>query len=167
MFAADARWPTAAATAILIAVSGLAAEAQTARRDGIAELLRLAETGADKPPVPGRPQVKPDQQAQPQQPVDPRQGEAVFEQARRLMREIDGVLRDAAEHRSQAQKLPGRDEFILTPLWTETREDRETRIRGLLIPPLALSPMCPWWRCSARSRSCASTFVTSKRRLRP
>ena len=51
---------------------------------------------------------------------------------------IDGVLQDTAEQRGQAQKLPGRDEFILTPLWTETREDREKRIRNLLDSALSI-----------------------------
>ncbi|MCV5856265.1 hypothetical protein OFN53_37175, partial [Escherichia coli] len=51
---------------------------------------------------------------------------------------VDAILRDAADQRSEAQKLPGRDEFILTPLWTETREDREARIRGLLDSALGI-----------------------------
>ncbi|MDH4982806.1 hypothetical protein [Hyphomicrobium sp. D-2] len=139
MSAADVRWPTAAA-ALILAASSFAADAQTARRDGIAELLRLAETGADKSPASAQapPQTPGNAQAQPKQPADPREGDKAFEQARRLMREIDSVLRDAADHRAQAQKLPGRDEFILTPLWTETREDREARIRGLLDSALGI-----------------------------
>ncbi len=48
-------------------------------------------------------------------PKDPREGDEAYEQARALMRAIDAVLQDAAEQRGQAQKLPGRDEFILTP----------------------------------------------------
>lgn len=140
MSAADVRWPAAAAAAIILVASSFVAEAQTARRDGIAELLRLAETGADKAPASAQaqPQAPPSQQAQPKPPADPREGDKAFEQARRLMREIDGVLRDAADHRTQAQKLPGRDEFILTPLWTETREDREARIRSLLDSALGI-----------------------------
>ena len=51
---------------------------------------------------------------------------------------IDAVLQDTAEQRAEAQKLPGRDEFILTPLWTETREDREKRIRNLLDSALGI-----------------------------
>ena len=71
-------------------------------------------------------------------PKDPREGEEAYEQARRLMQAVDAILQDTAEQRSEAQKLPGRDEFILTPLWTETREDRETRIRDLLDSALGI-----------------------------
>jgi len=137
--AAAFRGPSA--VLVLAAAAGvlaLPALAQTAQRDGIAELLsksaqpiKVAETAE-----PGAPAAA----AQPAAPVpkDPREGEEAYEQARALMRAIDAVLRDAAEQRSQAQKLPGRDEFILTPLWTETREDRERRIRDLLDSALGI-----------------------------
>jgi hypothetical protein len=71
-------------------------------------------------------------------PKDPREGEQAYEQARQLMLAIDAVLQDTAQQRAEAQKLPGRDEFILTPLWTETREDREKRIRNLLDSALGI-----------------------------
>ena len=115
--------------------------AQTAKRDGIAELitksaqdLKVAETTTPAAPEAGAQAPAP----QAPEPKDPREGEEAYEQARRLMRAIDAVLEDAAEQRGQAQKLPGRDEFILTPLWTETREDREQRIRGLLDSALGI-----------------------------
>jgi hypothetical protein len=119
------------------------ASAQSALRDDIAELiekseqrLKLAETKpADTmgPPAPGaaaKPEIP--------EPKDPREGEETYEQARRLMLAIDAVLQDAAQQRTEAQKLPGRDEFILTPIWTETREDREKRIRNLLDSALGI-----------------------------
>jgi polyhydroxyalkanoate synthesis regulator phasin len=116
------------------------ASAQTAARDDIAELiaksekrLKVAETETLGPPKPGA-AAKP---AIPQ-PKDPREGEETYEQARRLMRAIDAILQDTAKQRTEAQKLPGRDEFILTPLWTETREDREQRIRNLLDSALGI-----------------------------
>ena len=71
-------------------------------------------------------------------PKDPREGEQAYEQARQLMLAVDAILHDTAEQRTEAQKLPGRDEFILTPLWTETREDREARIRNLLDSALGI-----------------------------
>ena len=138
---ADARWPRVAlAVAALVASTG-ALSAQSARRDAIADYLsapgsdrkleKVAETTAPAAkPVVGPP--APSAAAAAPEPKDPREGEQAYEQARQLMRAVDAVLRDAAEQRSEAQKLPGRDEFILTPLWTETREDREARIRGLL-----------------------------------
>ena len=124
--------------------------AQSAQRDGIADLIskssreveaeKVAETtlpaqaAVAGPPAPGAaPQA-----AAPIVPKDPREGEEAYEQARQLMLAVDAILQDTAEQRSEAQKLPGRDEFILTPLWTETREDREARIRKLLDSALGI-----------------------------
>ena len=119
--------------------------AQTAQRDGIAELIsktKVAETTpAAKPATPGAPGAAAPQMgppAPPPAPKDPREGELAYEQARQLMLAIDAVLQDTAQQRAEAQKLPGRDEFILTPLWTETREDREKRVRNLLDSALGI-----------------------------
>ena len=120
------------------------ASAQSAYRDGIAELIsrssdtiKVAEKNA--PPSPStKPQVAGPPAPNGAKPKDPREGEKNYEQARRLMRAIDAILKDTAQQRSEAQKLPGRDEFILTPLWTETREDREQRIRDLLDAALGI-----------------------------
>src|ERR1043166_5662167 len=87
------------------------------------------------PPGPGAPATP---MGPPAPPKDPREGEQAYEQARQLMLAIDAVLQDTAQQRTEAQKLPGRDEFILTPLWTETREDREKRIRALLDSALGI-----------------------------
>ncbi|MGZ5889868.1 MAG: hypothetical protein ACXWJS_04650, partial [Hyphomicrobium sp.] len=145
--AAGARRPILVLAAALAFASPLAA--QTAQRDGIAELIakapatKVAETttpgqpaapGAAPAPGTPAPQMGPPAPA----PKDPREGEQAYEQARQLMLAIDAVLQDTAQQRAEAQKLPGRDEFILTPLWTETREDREKRIRNLLDSALGI-----------------------------
>jgi hypothetical protein len=145
--AAGARRPILVLAAAIAFASPLAA--QTAQRDGIAELIakapatKVAETApAGQPAAPGAtpapgtpaPQMGPPAPA----PKDPREGEQAYEQARQLMLAIDAVLQDTAQQRAEAQKLPGRDEFILTPLWTETREDREKRIRNLLDSALGI-----------------------------
>src|SRR5690606_33783114 len=70
--------------------------------------------------------------------IDPREGDASYEQAKRLMRAIDDVLKDTAEQRSVASKLPKKDDFLLTPLWTETKEDREAKVRNLLDAALGI-----------------------------
>ena len=144
---AGARRPILVLAAAIAFASPLAA--QTAQRDGIAELIakapetKVAETTAPgQPAAPGAapapgtpaPQMGPPAPA----PKDPREGEQAYEQARQLMLAIDAVLQDTAQQRAEAQKLPGRDEFILTPLWTETREDREKRIRNLLDSALGI-----------------------------
>jgi hypothetical protein len=108
--------------------------AQTPPKDGIGDLLRTdAVTG---PPAAGPPAAE-------AAPADPREGEAGYEQARALMRAIDGILNDVAEQRAEAKKLPGRDEFLVTPLWTETKEDREDRIRQLLDATLGIVTEAP------------------------
>ena len=121
--------------------------AQTAQRDGIAELIsktKVAETTpAAQPAAPGASPATPAPQMgppapPPAPPKDPREGEQAYEQARQLMLAINSVLQDTAQQRAEAQKLPGRDEFILTPLWTETREDREKRVRNLLDSALGI-----------------------------
>ena len=150
---ADVSWPTAALAFAALFGSSISAGAQSAHRDGIAELIsksareakteKVAETtlpvasppSAANPSLVGPPAP---QAAAPAVPKDPREGEEAYEQARQLMLAVDAILQDTAEQRTQAQKLPGRDEFILTPLWTETREDREARIRNLLDSALGI-----------------------------
>ena len=116
-----------AAVALALCVLPLpgVAAAQTAARDTIAELLRKADT-AKPQTVQSAPQQKPAIEK------DPREGDPAFEQAQRLMKAIDAVLQDTAKNRAEAKKLPGKDEFLLPPIWTDTKEDREKKIRDLL-----------------------------------
>ncbi|MBU2533651.1 MAG: hypothetical protein KKB37_12990, partial [Alphaproteobacteria bacterium] len=118
--------------------------AQSSQRDRIADLITGSTATTDvhprlvqSTPAAGRQDANND--AVPPAPEkDPREGDKDFEQARDLMRAIDSILRDTAENRSKANKLPSKDEFILTPLWTETREDRERRIRDLMDSALGI-----------------------------
>ena len=108
--------------------------AQTSMRDSIAELLRKAETvnpqvAQTTPPAKTTPGA--DAKAIPVE-KDPREGDPAFEQAQRLMKAIDAVLQDTAKNRAEARKLPGKDDFLLPPIWTETKEDREKKVRDLL-----------------------------------
>ncbi len=114
------------------------AAAQSARRDAIGDLLnRPAEPGvqvAQSPPAASRgpAAAAPAPSAAPVAPPDPREGDAAYEQAQRLMKAIDSILQDTARNRSEAKKLPPESDFLMKPLWTETREDREKKIRDLL-----------------------------------
>jgi polyhydroxyalkanoate synthesis regulator phasin len=117
-----------ALTAGAVVLGTLDASAQTSRRDGISELL--AREGQPD----GQPNAAQTQAAD----RDAREGEATYEQARKLMRALDAVLEDAARNRTEARKLPSRSEFVVTPLWTETREDRERKIRDLLDAALGI-----------------------------
>lgn len=117
----------------LIAVCSLATApetlAQTAKRDGIADLIagpgRTAEAAAA------------------QQSADARNGDAEFERAKALMAAIDAILTNAAETRSGATKLPSRNEFILPPLWSETREARDDKVKALLDAALGVVTDAP------------------------
>jgi hypothetical protein len=123
---------------LLLAVLAAPAAAQTAIRDRIGELIEQTEQGTKVAQTIGPAAPAPAAEPQAPAPKDPREGEQAYEEARRLMLAIDAILQDTAEQRSEAQKLPRRDEFILTPLWTETREDREQRIRDLLDSALGI-----------------------------
>ena len=146
-------WFVAAAVAVPVGgavgqASGPAAIGDA--RDGIADLIRrergdrhLAQTTPQVPsqtpsqaPVP--PQAQPPGAAPTQPPKDPREGDATFEQAQRLMKAIDSILNDTARNRGEARKLPSSNDFLVRPLWTETREDRERKIKDLLDSALGI-----------------------------
>jgi hypothetical protein len=65
------------------------------------------------------------------------------DQAQRLMKAIDAVLQDAAKNRSEARKLPSDSDYLLKPIWAETREDRERRVRDLLDAVLGIVADAP------------------------
>ncbi len=111
----------------MLAVAGWAAlssgaGAQTALRDSIADLLKRSEGGAQMA------QAAPAAAA----PSDPRAGDPAFEQAQKLMKAVDAILQDTARNRGEAKKLPSKDDSLINMPWTETREDRERKIRDLM-----------------------------------
>jgi hypothetical protein len=63
---------------------------------------------------------------------DPIEAAARDEHAQRLMKAIDSILQDAAKERSEARKLPSDSDYLLKPIWADTKEGRERRIRDLL-----------------------------------
>jgi len=119
-----------------------AAHAQAALRDRIGDLLRgqrqeeLAQAQSDTAPA-AQPK---DTQTAPAAavPQEPREGDPAYEQAQRLMKAIDAILQDTARNRGEAKKLPSENDFLMKPLWTETREDREKKIRDLLESALGI-----------------------------
>ena len=115
-----------AIAAVLITPSGLSA--QSAQRDGIADLLKKTEPKAQAPNAAAGPPTL----AVPVAPADPREGEAGYEAARKLMAAVDAILQDTAKQRSEGKKLPGKDEFVIPPFFTETREDRDVKVQALL-----------------------------------
>jgi hypothetical protein len=132
--------------------------AETGAHDGIADLLARPEASAriaqaqPRPAPPQAPSAATPQAPQPPAaqpapileppaqtpPADPRMGDANYEQAQRLMKAIDAILQDTARNRGEAKKLPSKDDFIVPPLFTETREDREAKIKDLLDATLGI-----------------------------
>lgn len=49
-----------------------------------------------------------------------------------LLAAIESLLTRTATERSELKDLPSRDNYVIPPLWKETREDREAQIRKLL-----------------------------------
>ncbi len=112
----------------LFAAMAPAAQAQTALRDTIADILKRTEAATSGAQVA---QATPPQAAQPT-PADPREGDVAYEQAQRLMRAVDAILQDTAKNRGEAKKLPSKDDNLINLPWSETREDRERKIRDLM-----------------------------------
>lgn len=115
-------------TGVAVAAAPAAVMAQAAKRDAIAEMLKTEAQGGKAATQAPAPKVE----------RDPREGDLAYEQAARLMRAIDAILQDTARNRGEAKKLPSKDEFVVPPIWTETREDRERKIRELLDAALGI-----------------------------
>jgi hypothetical protein len=64
-------------------------------------------------------------------------------QAQRLMKAVDAILQDAAKNRAEGRKLPADADFMLKPIWAETKEDRERKVRDLLDGVLAIVTDAP------------------------
>ena len=134
--------------AVLAVMAATPSAAQTATRDVIADWLsgtKPADQRMAQSTPPTAKAVPPATKAQPPAiPApevverDPREGEQAYEQARKLMAAIDAVLQDTAKNRGEVRKLPSKDEFLVSPLWTETKEDREKKVRDLLDAALGI-----------------------------
>ncbi len=114
----------AALSLVSVMGAGTIAAAQTAARDSIGDLLKKQETSPNA--------TRPGELSKVEPTPDPRQGDTQFDQAQRLMRAVDAILQDTARNRGEATKLPPRSDFVLPPIFTETREDREKKIRDLM-----------------------------------
>lgn len=63
--------------------------------------------------------------------------------AQRLMKAVDDVLQKVARNRSEARKLPSDSDFMLKPIWAESREDRQRKVRVLLDAVLGIVADAP------------------------
>ena len=141
------RRPATALCFALIALLSVptGAAAQAAKRDAIADWLKARDANT---PSPIDPAVKgnalsPAAAAAKAAAQDPRDGDPQYEQAKALMAAVDAVLKDAADTRAGANKLPSRDDYIIPPFWKETREDRNAKVRDLLDAALGIVTNAP------------------------
>jgi hypothetical protein len=99
-----------------------------------------AAGGAPQPPAPTATSPAP---AAVQPPPDPRKGDPVYEQSRKLLSAVEGLLSEAAQQRRRAKDLPSEDNYVIPPLWQETKEDRERNVRKLLDSALEIITDAP------------------------
>ncbi len=76
-------------------------------------------------------------------PPDPLEAASRDEHAQRLMKAIDSILQDAAKDRSEARKLPSDNDYLLKPIWADTKEGRERKVRDLLDAVLGIVSDAP------------------------
>ena len=74
---------------------------------------------------------------------DPRANDEAYQRSQKLLKAIDDILADAADERSKAHDLPRKETFILPPLWSDTREENEARVRALLDSALEIVTDAP------------------------
>jgi polyhydroxyalkanoate synthesis regulator phasin len=123
--------PVLAAVGLAALATGAPAQtahAQTALRDTIADILKRSDDT----------QLAQANHGAPAATADPREGDAAYEQAQRLMRAVDAILQDTAKNRGEAKKLPSKDDALINLPWSETREDRERKIRDLMDSALGI-----------------------------
>ncbi len=86
----------------------------------------MAETARDKHAV--VPLNKDERAIKPGTTIDTQQAK----EARRLFQAVSRLLSETAEERSKAHKLPSESDFLVPPLWRETKEQRMQDIQNLL-----------------------------------
>lgn len=74
---------------------------------------------------------------------DPRADDEAYQRSQRLLDAIDSLLAQAAEERAKTRDLPSQDNFVIPPLWSDTREANEERVRRLLDSALEIVTDAP------------------------
>lgn len=105
---------------------------------GAGDRIDLAQAPQQKSPPAKASEAPLGKEAAKEPPKDPREGDQSFDQAQRLMKAIDAILQDTAKNRAEAKKLPSENDFLIKPLFAETREDRDRKIRDLLEAALGI-----------------------------
>jgi hypothetical protein len=97
---------------------------------------------------------------------DPRTGEEQYERSRRLLSALDEILKDAANIRHDARKLPSKHEYsIIAPPWIETREDRQEKVNRLLDSALEIVTEVPIVEMQKKLRERRQTIKKLKNQI--
>ncbi len=146
-----------AVSLLALAIASGAASAEPGLGDKIGDLIAQgAPAAVATPDTPAPPAIEP---------ADPRAGDKIYEQSRALMQAINAVLEDAAENRSGVAKLPSKNDYLVTPPWTETREDRQTKVRSLLDSALGIVTDVPVVEVQKRIEENRRTIKTLEDRI--
>jgi hypothetical protein len=86
-------------------------------------------------------------------------------QSQALLSAIDKILKRAANEREAAKTLPEREKFLFPPIWTETREERESSVRQLLDSALAIVTDAPILQLQDEIRRQREKIAASKERI--
>lgn len=92
---------------------------------------------------------------------DPRADDEAYQRSQQLLEAIDGILAEAADERAKTDDLPSNDKFLLPPLWSDTREENEERVRALLDSALEIvtdAPIVQMQTTIARRRASIDTM---------
>ncbi len=146
-----------AVSLLALAMASAAASAEPGLGDKIGDLIAQAASAAVATPDTPAPTAS--------EPADPRAGDKIYEQSRALMQAINAVLEDAAENRSGVAKLPSKNDYLVTPPWTETREDRQTKVRSLLDSALGIVTDVPVVEVQKRIEENRRTIKTLEDRI--
>jgi hypothetical protein len=99
----------------------------------IAATANLAPAAAQSAsPTPQQPGAVPAAPTLANPPASPDRTYLNDKKAVELLAAIEDLLNRAAKQRSEMKDLPSRDKYVIPPLWQETREDREEKVRQLL-----------------------------------
>ena len=85
---------------------------------------------------------------------DAQEEEEAAKRAQRFLNAVQSILKDTSRQRQSARHLPSeKDYLIIAPPWTETREDRENKIRQLLDSALEVVTDVPIVKTQKRIRT--------------
>lgn len=82
--------------------------------------------------------------------------------ASELLAAIDTLLSRAARERAEMKDLPSRERYVITPLWQETREDREAEVQKLLGSVLEIVSDAPVLEMQAKLRESRDAISAMK-----